>query len=884
MIGTTLSHYSIEAELGRGGMGIVYKARDTKLDRTVAIKVLPSAALASEDDRERFYREAKSAAQLHHPNIASVFEIDEAVPSDAPHGTQPSPFIAMEFIAGATLEDKIKEAPLSLADAVKVTSQVAEALKAAHDKDIVHRDIKSANVMITEEGVAKVLDFGLAKTNTSTMLTRMGSTLGTVAYMSPEQAKGQEVDGRSDLYSLGTMLFEMVAGALPFAGEYEQAVVYGILNESPEPLTAKRTGVPMQLEWIVNKLLAKDADYRYQSAAGLLADLKTLDLSGSGNSMRSMPASTSMHSVTTLVEQSSPNRKLLFGGIALGCFLVGTMVMWFFQPELDPGVVRKLNVRIERVLIEEIDISSDGRYWAIPGVDSSGVDMLSVLDLNTGQYHNTLKQPGFSRPRFSPDGNWLLIGNGSEIRYVLVPSGSPVPIGIGGSSYAWVTNRKVAVTDQSSVLSLFDLDSQETETIDLSEADTSLNWVHMPEVVPGTDVLLMTASIGSGNRSIVQFDVSSHKLTFIHQNACCARALSKDALVYNVESEAGQVVGQKYDVGLARLTGTPIDLIGSEVFNRFWAAGADGTFMYIEGATFDEDDIVERFDTERGTNSIAPIPMNQYDRGSISPDGSKIVLEVGAISGLNGKHLSVFDLQTGVEQRLTYQHEISRAPSWSSDGRIYYSINEGNDSPSIYAKSADGTGPEEMVVELGDYPHASRDGKWLVYSGSSDLRAMNLESREVIIIDSTMSKQGDPKFSPDGRYIAFTADSQTSQFVSGEQRLFVRSFPDPNQFYEQVSEIYADDPEWSKDGDKLFFRNRGSLFELPVDISGVFRKMGNSRQIQSVAGINTRITVDPVSGDLLVMHPPSSTAGLKDTHVSVTENLPLLIDRLTNQK
>ena len=196
----------------------------------------------------------------------------------------------MEYISGETLHDTIQKGPLQLTEAVNVASQVAEALKAAHAKDIVHRDIKSANVMLTDDGVAKVLDFGLAKTNQSTMLTRLGSTLGTVAYMSPEQARGQEVDGRSDLYSLGTMLYEMICGRLPFAGDYEQAGVYGILNENPEPLTAVRTGVPMGLEWIVNKLLAKEPDYRYQTAADLLADLKTVDLSGSGLSRRTMPA------------------------------------------------------------------------------------------------------------------------------------------------------------------------------------------------------------------------------------------------------------------------------------------------------------------------------------------------------------------------------------------------------------------------------------------------------------------------------------------------------------------------------------------------------------------------------------------------------------------
>ena len=279
MIGTTLSHYRIDAELGRGGMGIVYRAHDTKLNREVALKVLPSAALATEEDRARFYREAQAAAQLHHPNIATIFEIDEAVPSDAPHGTQPSPFIAMEFIEGKTLYDHIQKAPLKISEAVRVASEIAQALKMAHSKDIVHRDIKSANIMLDGEGRAKVLDFGLAKTSQSTQLTRMGSTLGTIAYMSPEQARAEEVDHHTDIWALGVVLYEMVTGRHPFAGDYEQAVVYSILNEDPEPLTAIRTGVPMGLEWIVTKLLAKKASDRYQNASDLQVDLRTVDLS-----------------------------------------------------------------------------------------------------------------------------------------------------------------------------------------------------------------------------------------------------------------------------------------------------------------------------------------------------------------------------------------------------------------------------------------------------------------------------------------------------------------------------------------------------------------------------------------------------------------------------
>ncbi len=294
MIGTTLSHYHIEAELGRGGMGIVYRARDTKLDRTVALKVLPTSALASEDDRARFYREAKAAAALNHAHIAQIYQIDEAYPLQADglpvHGNgndNACPFIAMEFIDGETLEARIKKGPLKLREAVELAQQAASALGAAHEKGIVHRDIKSANIMLTAKGVVKVLDFGLAQTAASTKLTRMGSTLGTVAYMSPEQARGEEVDSRTDLWALGVTLYEMIAGRNPFGGDYEQAVVYSILNADPEPLTAVRTGVPMELERITNKLLAKETARRYQSAADLIVDLGNLDIQSSSGLSRS---------------------------------------------------------------------------------------------------------------------------------------------------------------------------------------------------------------------------------------------------------------------------------------------------------------------------------------------------------------------------------------------------------------------------------------------------------------------------------------------------------------------------------------------------------------------------------------------------------------------
>jgi len=379
--GTTISHYRIVGQLGRGGMGIVYKAEDTKLDRTVAIKVLPSATLASEDDRERFYREAKAAAQLHHAHIASVFEIDEGVPSDAPHDAQPSPFIAMEFIDGETLTSRIAKSPLKIGEAVRIAKEVASALEAAHEKNIVHRDIKSGNIMLTKKGVVKILDFGLAKTAASTKLTQMGSTLGTVAYMSPEQARGEEVDRRTDIWSLGAVLYEMIAGRHPFPGDYEQAVVYAILNQDPEPLTAVRTGVPMDLERIVNKLLAKDPSRRYQSFADLNADLLGVDafaLSGSGASMASRstssttrilpPASGTLRPVAGTETRGraswgAPVRVAVVAGLALVAGVaIGKWVLGGAPRNASPPVARHVSMNFSGLTrIDAPGISPDGK-------------------------------------------------------------------------------------------------------------------------------------------------------------------------------------------------------------------------------------------------------------------------------------------------------------------------------------------------------------------------------------------------------------------------------------------------------------------------------------------------------------------------------------------
>jgi serine/threonine protein kinase len=266
MIGKTISHYKILEKLGEGGMGDVYKAEDTKLKRTVALKFLPLELTRDKEMKKRFIHEARAASALDHPNVCTVFEIDETKEGQM--------FICMGYYEGETVEERIKQGPLEIDETLNITIQIAQGLDKAHKKTIIHRDIKSANIIITKDNTVKIVDFGLAKLTGQTRVTKDGSTLGTVAYMSPEQTLGKNVDHRTDIWSLGVVMYEMLTGLTPFQGDYEQAVIYSIMNEKPKPPTGIRTGIPMELEQIVNKAMAKEPKERYQHLDELIVDLK----------------------------------------------------------------------------------------------------------------------------------------------------------------------------------------------------------------------------------------------------------------------------------------------------------------------------------------------------------------------------------------------------------------------------------------------------------------------------------------------------------------------------------------------------------------------------------------------------------------------------------
>jgi serine/threonine protein kinase len=321
MIGKTISHYIILEKLGEGGMGVVYKAEDTKLDRFVALKFLPLHLSQSQDDKQRFIHEAKAASALDHPNICTVYEIGETEDGQM--------FIAMAYYEGASLKEKIERGPMAIEEAIDIATQISRGLTKAHSKQIIHRDIKPANLLIAEDDIAKIVDFGLAKLAGRTMLTKEGTTLGTASYMSPEQTQGADVDHRTDIWALGAVIYELITGQQPFVGDYEQAVLYSIMNEESKPITGLRTGVPMELERIVSKALKKNPAERYQRIDEMLVDLKSV----------SEDSKTGMGHPLSKQKRKWP---LTVGLLFLVALVVGSGIFYWWQTSSERQVAREI--------------------------------------------------------------------------------------------------------------------------------------------------------------------------------------------------------------------------------------------------------------------------------------------------------------------------------------------------------------------------------------------------------------------------------------------------------------------------------------------------------------------------------------------------------------
>ena len=784
MIGTTLSHYRILEELGRGGMGIVYKAEDTKLERTVAIKVLPAAALSNEEERARFYREAKAAAALNHPHIAAVHEIDEAIAVDT-EGNKieasdgPRPFIAMEYIEGGTLEDRIKKRPLKLDEAARIAAQVADALKAAHAKEIVHRDIKSANIMLNQDGQAKVMDFGLAQTSASTKLTRMGSTLGTVAYMSPEQARGEEVDGRTDLYSLGTVLYEMISGQLPFGGEYEQAIVYSILNADPEPLTALRTGVPMELERITNKLLAKNIGVRYQSAADLIADLNGLNIQVSSQSHADLRHST-IQPVAAAPGQKGVPVWAVIAAFLSGAALIGAAYSMFSpKPERDSQVHRFEVVLPTPEPVSDLSISADGSTIAYMG-SSPGEDFVYIYDMATGLSRPLEVTNGAQVVELSEDGSSILITTAIGINRSSTRVSSPIDVlssSEGTPRANWGPDGTILYEDEARVY-VYSPETGDRRRFELTDT-TDVIDVDWPSLLPDGHTVMATIEYRGSRRGLVfwEFETGEERAR-LAQGGYRARYVPSGhiIMVIGASTEAGNVVALPFDINSLEQVG-PIVPIATGVTAEQMAVSQTGTLIYRLGGGTGfglESDLL--FLAMDGTTVPLDFPPARYNSIKVNDEGDKAVVSI--TDGLSTSRLGdaldtyVLNLGTGEKTQLTFGTQGGAADWYLGSDSVMYVDNsqriQGHVRVMVRAANGSGDAREAFRSTTGIHDiDISQDGSKVIYTtglssnGATELEIRVIETGEVIpLSDGRAAQRRRPTFSPDDSLVSYQEDGR----------------------------------------------------------------------------------------------------------------------------
>jgi Tol biopolymer transport system component len=833
--GTKLGPYEIGTPLGAGGMGEVYRARDTRLDRTVAIKILPAQFTADQASKQRFEREAKTISSLNHPHICVLYDIGHQEGVD---------YIVMECVEGETLAKRLEKGPLPLDQTLKYGAQIAEALDKAHRSGIAHRDLKPSNIMLTPTGT-KLLDFGLAKELTplaslatlataiaTSPVTQQGTIVGTFQYMSPEQVEGKEVDGRSDLFSLGAVLYEMLTGKRAFEGKTQLSVASAILEREPEPLSVAKPVTPPALQRAIKRCLAKDPEERWQTGRDLAAELNWI----SEGSLQAVASETATQGTT----------KYVWAALAVALAAVLAAVFFWFHSDRNssPQAVLRYTIPAPEGASflfggthEGEVLSPDGRKIAFVA-RVGGVSQVWLQALDSFTAHPLAGTGDANNLIWSPDSQNLAFDTGAKLVRIPAAGGASQTVcELDGALRGGTWNRQDVILLGSSPGSIYRVSAlggtvQRATTLDSKRHDLVHRW---PFFLPDGNHFLYVASSGvvdheSNAVFIGSLDGKQDRLLF---HATSPVAYANGYLLYMSNQT---LMARPFDAAKMEFTGDASSiaenvLVDQHFGGAMFSVSENGILLYQQGKPFNGYSLQV---LDREGKTLADLNEGaMYFYPLFAPDGKRVAYH--APDPQTGKtDVYVWDIGAGNRSRLTFNSAYNRTPVWSPDGSRLAYVAAQSDSNVVFVRPANGIGVEEKSMELppggNSLSQWTPDGKYLLFEDSS----INTRSLRIGIVPvegnqpaSTFMEMpnasvGTAIVSPDGRWLAFRSTE------TGKSEIYITSFPKPAGRI-QISTAGGGVPRWRKDGKELFYLSPDKKL-----MAAELKESGGSLQVMSV--------------------------------------------------
>jgi Tol biopolymer transport system component/predicted Ser/Thr protein kinase len=823
--GTRLGPYELLAPVGAGGMGEVYRAKDTRLDRTVAVKVLPAHLSSSTESRQRFEREAKTISQLSHPHICALYDVGNQ------DGVE---FLVMEYLEGETLSDRLLKGPLAFDQVLRFGIEIADALDKAHRQGIVHRDLKPGNVMLTKSGV-KLLDFGLAKAMTSERsldatgreqkaaaqhpmvernltalptvagnLTQAGTILGTFQYMAPEQLEGKEADARTDIFAFGCVLYEMATGKKAFSGKSQASLISSIMGSQPPAVSAIALMTPPAFDRVVRTCLAKDPEDRWQTAHDVMLELKWV---AEGGSAAGLPA--------PFVAKRRNRERIAW--VAAAAFAVLAAVAGLGNLRRSPAPrlpVRASILAAPGTIFNPIDgpvaLSRDGRRMAFAAVDLDGSGWLWVRSLDSGEAVKLADTRDPYDPFWSPDGRFVGYGVQAGLFKFEVPAGPAQKIAdmADGRGCAW-NRENVILFEKTGASPIFRVSAsggavEQVTTLDKSRGETA-HW--RPQFLPdGKHFLYFARAEPSQNSGIYVGTLGSKERTRVLDLEVPAAYAEPGYLLFIRENV---LMAQPFDLQAFRVSGEPAAVGRNVQYVATWGSSAfatsDNGVLVYQGPSPVSRQLVW-FD--RSGRRVATLgPETEYsDDPRISPDGSRVAVK-RVDPTTRSADIWIYDVSRNVGSRFTFDAARESDPVWSADGtRLFFSSNKagiGN----LYVKPSSGAGSEELLLKSDHWKEpldVSPDGRWLAFGVGDprtklDIWLLSLSGdRKATPLIATPFQEGEPRFSPDGRWLAYTTEE------TGKSEVVVQPFPPTGEKW-QVSTNGGRSPRWTSGGNELVY-------------------------------------------------------------------------------